>query len=438
MVMDTSMQAREQGRALAEQGQVERDLMERGLVDLGPVNDALHAYTSATGQQPCSIGGWEVEDPALGPPPALLERLLALAPQPRCYAYGKDFQRAKAQAANVFQASVCFNGKPLAPAQVAVLQNSSQGLLLALTALREQGVRRAIIAAPTYYATVSICQHLGLETALLPAADYLTGALDVPRLIHAAQRGQSVLILTNPAYSVGVEYPQAQLRALVSGLPAHTWLLLDETRLGLSWQDTLPWYQGDFADRALILRSPSKIFLLNGLKSSFLLGAAPLIRQVERLSEALVGSAAGNAEEVALAYLDAWRAWLGEHQQQRIGTFRTWKNAVLAHLRHNYALVGNTLQELGFTLSPVDSGPYLLAGIQQQHVAPVSSVSIARTQGVLLMTSNYFYHCSNAWWGFRVNLCGDAQRTAQALRCVFPADRSEVFQALEDACGSPD
>jgi len=374
------------------------------------------------------LGGWEVEDEAIGPPAALLERLSAIKARPRGYAYSKDFSAAKEQAAALFHDEVRFGGAAIAPEQVAVLSNSSQALLLALTALRERGVRRAVIAAPTYFATIHICQHLGLDVLILPAADFFTGAFDTARLATAVQPDGSVLILTNPAYSLGVEYTQTQLQALFAALPADAWVLLDETRLGLHWRDDAPWYRGDFPPQTLALRSPSKVFLLNGLKTSLLLGPASLLRMAEKLGESLVGSVAGNAEEVALVYLDAWRAWRQECQEGRIGPLRAWKRQLVERFQQHRDAAGALLCQAGFRLSPVDSGPYVLAGIERQRVPVLDSAEIARERGVLLMTSGYFYHQSEDWLGFRLNLCGDPASAQEAITRVF-APSAEAFYA---------
>jgi aspartate/methionine/tyrosine aminotransferase len=383
------------------------------------VTEALGVYKQTTGIDPLMLGGWEVEDSRIGPPPGLLDRLMAIRPRPGRYAYGKDFCRAKAQAAVVFQDGTRFGGVPLAAEQVAVLQNSSQGLLLALTALREQGVRRVVVATPVYFAAISICQHLGLEVVLVPAADFFTGALDLPALVAALADEPAALLLTNPAYSLGVEYGEAQLQALFASLPRTAWVLLDETRLGLHWRHDLPWYRGLFSPRTLVLRSPSKIFLLNGLKTSFLFGPAGVVREVERLSEALVGSGAGNAEEVALVYLDAWRVWMQENREGRIGPMRAWKRVLIEHLRQQYEAASALLAGYGLRLSPVDSGPYALAGIERGRLPEIDSAAVARELGVLLMTSEYFYHWGEDWQGFRLNLCGDRWRMQEAILRVF-------------------
>src|SRR5581483_11251931 len=100
------------------------------------------------------LGGWDVEDEAISPPALLLERLERIAAQPRKYTYGKDFTHARETAAQLFGEAARRGGAPLGAEQVAVLQNSSQCLLLALTALRERGVRRVVVAAPVYFAAV--------------------------------------------------------------------------------------------------------------------------------------------------------------------------------------------------------------------------------------------------------------------------------------------
>jgi len=389
--------------------------------DLSSVTEALRAYSLATGLEPLMLGGWEVEDEAISPPTLLLERLEAIEARPRSYTYGKDCYRAKEAAAHVFGHAVRLGSAPLSAENVTVLQNSSQGLLLALTALRECGVRRVVVAAPVYFAAVHICRHLGLEVSLVRAADFLTGALDVPRLVRALRGEPAALLLTNPTYSLGTEYGGEQLRQLFAALPEETWLLLDETRLGQPWRHDLPWYSAEFPARTLILRSPSKIFLLNGLKTSFLFGPAALLSEVERLSEALVGSGAGNTEAVALAYLDAWDAWMREEQAARIGPMRAWKRALVQRLRVHYAAAEALLGPAGFRLSPVDSGPYALAAIERERWPDVDSAAIAREHGVLLMTSEYFYHQSPRWFGFRLHLCGDQTQMEEAIQRVFAA-----------------
>ncbi|MGH2517908.1 MAG: pyridoxal phosphate-dependent aminotransferase, partial [Ktedonobacterales bacterium] len=392
--------------------------------DFGAVAETLRRYELATGQPVLALSGWEVEDRRIQPPAPLLDRLMRIPPRLLGYSHPHDFAQAKALAAEALGWRVTLGGARLRGEQIAVLQNSTQGLLLALAALRARDVTRIVIAAPSYFAAVDACHHLGLQTTILPARDFLTGALDVER-IAATLRGDptAALLLTNPAYSLGVEYGWDQLRALFAALPEEAPVLLDETRLGIAWTGETPWYAADYPASVLVLRSPSKIFLVNGLKTSFLYGSAPIIRDVERLHEALLGSVAGNAEAVALAYLDTWRDWLAELEQDRDGPMRQWRRALVRRLSANLTAVSPLLAVHGYDLSPINSGPYVLAGARRgagTGSRELDCARVARELGILLMDGRYFFHESPSWTGFRLNLCGDPSRACTALDRLFP------------------
>lgn len=390
--------------------------------DFSPVVAALREFSATTGRLPALLGGWEVADGAITPPPALARHLRAVPSQPFAYTYSRDFRVAREEAAALFSRNTRIVGEMLTPDQVAILPNSSQGLFLALTALRETGIRRVVIAAPTYYGAVAACRHLGLATIFVPTADYLTGALNVPAIAAALRQPDAALLLTNPAYSLGVEYTPDELRALFAALPSHAPILLDETRLGIAWKSDQPWYGLDFPSQVMILRSPSKIFFLNGAKMSVLIAPPHLVRLIERISEALLGSVAGNAEAVALAYLAAWSRWWAELDADRLGPMRRWKRGVVRAFRQHLAEMQSSLAPYGGACSPVDSGPYALVGFPTRQHPPLDSERIAREQGVLLMTSNYFYHEYPDWQGFRINLAGCAIQAREGVTRVFEQD----------------
>ncbi len=389
--------------------------------DFTRVVDALHAFAERTGRLPVLLGGWEVEDAAITPPIALTRRLAAIAPQSRRYSYSREFQIARQQAADLFGQRIRLGTASITPEQIAILPNSSQGLFLALTALREKGIRRAVVANPMYFGAIACCRHLGMDLTFIPSADYLTGALDIPAIAAAARAKDTVVLLTNPAYSLGVEYRPAQLQELFAALPTTVPILLDETRLGLPWQSDLPWNAQNYPTGAIVIRSPSKIFFLNGVKTSFVLAAAPIIRTMEQLGEALLGSVAGNAQEVALAYLDAWKRWWAELDAGRVGPMRHWKRGVITALQSNYHQMSELLAPYGGILSPSDSGPYALAGFPTLRHLSLHSERAARDQGVLLMTSNFFYHRHPSWQGFRLNLCACSTQVREGIARVFAA-----------------
>jgi histidinol-phosphate/aromatic aminotransferase/cobyric acid decarboxylase-like protein len=379
------------------------------------VMEALENYASEKGEPPLMLGGWEVEDRAIAPPASLLRRLGERSAHMRHYAYARDLRHACEVASDLLSGDLRFAGSPLTAQHVSIQQNSTQSLLLTLAALKERGVRRVIIAAPAYYAIETICRSLSLEILVVPATDFMTGALDVARLCAAARAQKAVVLVTNPAYSLGVEYTPTEINRLASVLSPDTWLLLDETRLGLSWRYADPWYRNNLSPRTIIVRSPSKIFFIHGLKASLLLGDPALLRDIERIGEALVGSLAGDAESVTLAYLDAWSAWRDEVAKGATGPLSRWRRAVISGLQRNLGAAQDALLPAGFRFSAVDSGPYVFAAVPRKQLAHLDVLVAARQQGVLLMDARYFLHEHPDWHGFRINLCCDRQHQAEAL-----------------------
>jgi histidinol-phosphate/aromatic aminotransferase/cobyric acid decarboxylase-like protein len=381
---------------------------------------ALEEFTGSTGQASLALGGWETEDPGILPPGSLVESLSQISTRLSGYTYIRELGKAKQYAAALFASGIRMDGQLPTPEHIAILPNSTQALLLTLAVLKGRGVRQVVVAAPGYFAAAEASRHLGLTLRIVPAADFVTGACDIEAIVAAMHLQKSVLIVTNPTYSIGVEYDWPSLRLLLSAIPEESLVVLDETRLGLNWNDEAPWYSADYPDRVVVIRSPSKIFFINGQKTSLILAAPGIVRSIEHTSEGLLGSVSGVAEPVALAFLACWRQWVDELRSQEVGPLRRWRREVIAAFRKNRKAAARHLQPRGFTLSPVDSGPYLLAGRARGEHVPLDSYTIARSLGVLMMDSSYFFHQDSCWMGFRVNLGSRQEHIAEAIARVFP------------------
>jgi aspartate/methionine/tyrosine aminotransferase len=388
--------------------------------DFSLVVEALERHSRATGRVPLSISGWEAEDEAIGPPQELVAALEALPTRLRGYTYLRDLREPREQAAALFRQGARLGGAALTAHHVAILPNSTQALLLTLAALRDRGVERIVVAAPAYFSAVEVCRRLGLTVSIIPAADFVTGALDGDALAHAMKRPRSALLLTNPAYSIGVEYDWLALRALFTALPADRPIILDETRMGLHWRREEPWYDGDFPPQAIVIRSPSKIFFVPGAKTSLLLAAPAFVRRVAAASEALLGSAPGALEETALAYLRCWRRWRDEARRgDEAGPLLRWRRGVIERLQTNLERARPALERRGFHIAPVNSGPYALAARRLDDERDLDCVRLAVDCGALVMSADYFLHRRAGWNGFRLNLGVPGERLSAALDRVM-------------------
>jgi aspartate/methionine/tyrosine aminotransferase len=383
--------------------------------DFSLVVDALERYARATGQAPLSIGGWESEDEVIGPPETLVAELEALPTRLHGYTYLRDLREPKERAATLFRAGVRLGGETLTAERVAILPNSTQALLLTLAALRDQGVERIVVAAPVYFSAVEVSRRLGLGVSIIPAADFVTGALDLDALARAMAWPRSALLLTNPAYSIGVEYDAPTLRALFAALPPDRPIILDETRMGLSWRHESPWYDADFPQQAIVIRSPSKVFFVSGAKTSLVFAEPAFVRRVETLSETLLGSAPGALEETALAYLRSWRQWRDEERRGEVGQLLRWRRGVIARLQANLDQARPALERHGLQVSPINSGPYALAARHSHDGGDLDCVRLAGEHGALAMSAGYFFHERAGWMGLRLNLCVPGVRLSSAL-----------------------
>jgi len=389
--------------------------------DLLVVLNALEDYVRRTRQPRILLSGWTVEDQNLQPPPSLVAKFRQLPLHLGKYAQVARCFEAKAQATALLRRYLTLAGQPITPAQVAVLPSGSNGLLLTLLYLRNQGVRKLYASSPNYFATFEICRQIGLPIEILPAQDFLTCRLDYDRIASTLSAPDTALIVTNPTYSVGVEYGPAALNELCAAIPAHAYVVFDEIYLGLNWGTyATPWYQYDFPPRTILLRSPSKSFLMYGAKLCFMIAPHEAIQHAETLSEFL-SSVPGNFEALALAYIQAFLDWDAEIRRQEIGEFRQWKAATIACLTGNLNRLNPWLDRLGLQRSPINSGPYLTVAAPRARFNGFDPVALAGQQGVLCMTSDHYYHDDPGLFGFRLNLCGNCQAFERVLRDLLPA-----------------
>lgn len=387
--------------------------------DLLLVLKALHTYRQRTHKKSILLGGWVIEDPALSPPGLLVESLSHLPTNLMKYADVSWCFEAKNRAADLFSRYIRFDGQMLTSPQIAVLPSGSNGLLLTLTFLRDHGVRTLYVSSPNYFATFQAGAHLGLRVEILPPRDFLSCQLDYDRIAQALQTPNSAFILSNPAYSVGVEYTPQELDQLFAVVPEETYVVLDEVYLGLHWMNEAPWYQYDFPSRVIILRSPSKIFLLYGVKLCFLIAPIEVIQYVEMLAEFL-SSVPGNFEEMVLAYIQALSTWDQEIRQHEVGEFRQWKAHTIGCFTRNLHQVVPILEEFDFRRAPINSGPYVTVATEHERLNGFDPVALAHQKGVLFMTSHHYFHEDPRWIGFRMNLCGNSQEFADILQHILP------------------
>ena len=383
--------------------------------------DNIREYQNKYKVDPIWISGWNVEDEKIDPPSLLKKRFKDVSPKLEKYAYINEAYKAKEYIAHSLKRFLTIQGNPLQDSNIAIIPSGTQGLLLILTAFRDLfGMERLIVVAPGYFAFTSIGEHLGIESTVIPSNDFFNASIPFERLKTEANQGRQGIVLTNPAYGLGIERQKNEYDTLFQIISSNTQILLDETSLGLSWDNRGPWDQIDVPKNVTILRSPSKLFLMHGCKSSFIVGSPTIIRYIENIAEFLVGSVSGNIQDDAVTYMEAILEWQGEIDSLKEGIWKKWKQTIVKRLQDNLFTIKNILEDAGFQLSPINSSYYVLAGQSRDHFKELSSIEILMACGVVYTWSDGFCHVSPSLKAFRANLAGNPLQVVSALKNSLP------------------
>lgn len=382
----------------------------------------VEAWETETQRQAFWLGGWEVDAPELRPPPPLRHRLRHRSSRaPERYAFVSDCRRAKHGAADILGRQVTFDGAPLSPDNVAILPSSSQAILLVLSAL--QGVlsiHNLVVTGPVYFSTIGVSRCLRISCHHAPAADLLSPTPAADDLAKDCRRRRAALFLTNPAYGVGVRIPEERLRHLLETIPQNIPIVLDEALQGLDWTPNRLWSALDLPPNAVVIRSPSKLFFMNGRKCSIVVAAPSLVRQIEHLADVLIGGIHSDLEDDCLVYLSALAAWFEEHRSGIAGNFSRWHQRLVARLEKNRLSLVPIFRSVGFELSRVDSGYYSIA-CRTSCVRPsLDAMAVLRETGVVLTESKYIFHENDRQVALRVNLGAEAEALGAAASRILP------------------
>jgi aspartate/methionine/tyrosine aminotransferase len=276
------------------------------------------------------------------------------------------------------------------------------------------------VVAPGYFAFTSIAEHLKIESSIIPSDDFFKASIPFEQLKTEANQSKQGIVLTNPAYGVGIERHNKEYQTLFQLLSSQTPILLDETSLGLSWDNRGPWDMIDIPENVVILRSPSKLFLMHGRKFSFIVASPSIVRYIESIAEYLIGSVSGNIQEDAMTYMTAITEWQNEIDSLKDGMWMRWKQTIVNRIQYNLSTVRDILEVAGFQLSLINSAYYVLVGKPKDQFKEVDSIDILKLCGVVYTWSDGFCHISPSLRAFRTNLAGNPLHVSYALKKSLP------------------
>lgn len=183
----------------------------------------------------------------------------------------------------------------------AIGANGTSCLALSLMALKEIGIKKAMIVTPIYFSTLNLLDMLEFDVDEYPLQSDMNFTIDLERLAYALQQQKpQVLIITDPIFGTGIEIPETTLKQIVDLCNRKDiFILMDYVYGGMKWQvSDLNKYIFNYSVYKIIssaknfvwIESISKRVFLNGAKTAFVFASPRVIRHILRLSIFTVGS----------------------------------------------------------------------------------------------------------------------------------------------------
>ena len=212
-----------------------------------------------------------------------------------------DFPHSEVVNASIFVARGRLNGYPdrhattvrtalaerheVSPEQVVVGNGAAELLQTAAYALLSEG-DELVTPWPSYPLYPLMASRAGARPVAVDAAG---GAADPEALLAAVGERTRVVTICNPNDPTGHYLPAAQLADLVSRLPEHVTVLVDEALAHFQAVEPLDSVIRlvDTFPRLLVFRTFSKVYGLSGLRAGYVVGSAQAASLLERLAPVL-------------------------------------------------------------------------------------------------------------------------------------------------------
>jgi (5-formylfuran-3-yl)methyl phosphate transaminase len=291
-----------------------------------------------------SIIHMEVGEPAGDTPAAIKEAAMeAMQANDTTYTHSLGKPELREEIVRYYRQSYSVD---ITPDQVVVTSGSSPAMLLAFSALLEQG-DRLMMADPYYACYPNFTCYAGGEPLFVPVCEedgFVLKADEVKKRISPNVKG---LIINSPANPTGAVLGENDLRELSdTGL----FIVSDEVYHGIN-------YTGsdrsilEFTDRAIVINGFSKRNIMTGWRLGYLIAPADMVRNMQKLQQNLFICACSFIQAAGIAALRESKETLekrfSEYNERRV-------------------LLYKTLQKIGIATAKMPDGAfYMMANVKE-------------------------------------------------------------------------
>ncbi len=260
------------------------------------------------------------------------------------------------------------------PEQVIITSGSSPAMLLAFSALLDQG-DRIIMSDPYYACYPNFVNYIGAEPLLVPLREeeaFRLQPADVKKNLEPSVKG---ILINSPANPTGAVLGEEELKGLAELGP---YIISDEVYHGIN-------YTGqdhsilEYTDHAVVINGFSKRNIMTGWRLGYLIVPQGLIRNIQKLQQNLFICACAFIQAAGIAALqespEVLEKRFSDYDQRRLYLYRALQKIgiapvkppdgafymmanVKAYTDHSYEFAIRILEEAGVAVTPgIDFGP---------------------------------------------------------------------------------
>ena len=292
----------------------------------------------------------------------------------------------------------------------AIGTNGTSSMMLALTALKEAGKKKALIFTPIYFSTLNMLDKLELDVAEFNLSVHNNFYIDINQLEKIIIKSSSdILIITNPLFGSGVEIDIDTIKKISDICNTHNvCLLMDYIYGGMAWEvsdpiDYIFQYQVycavSLAEQHIFIESISKRLFLNGAKFSLVFSSSSIMRRILRLSVFMIGSMAfQQVNLVSQIYCSPSVAVLSNLISE---------NATRAN--NHYRILKTMLYDTSANISNANCGYFAIVSLPKKNRKEdiAYAIDLLNQTGVLTIPHSRYLFNEDGYYSFRINLLLD-------------------------------
>lgn len=308
---------------------------------------------------------------------------------------------------------------------ITITHSGTSSIALIMQALKEHDINRLMIITPVYFSVEISAKrnNISLSYYHLDITKPLSQCIE-DIITQAEEQYCDAIFLTTPIFSSGIEWCEEDIKEISITLQKKSiWLIIDNTLGGLSWKKG---YKSLLSEglvknainlnKFICIESPAKKLFLNGVKHSMIISKENIHKNVERISDELMGGLTSHQiSSIKQIYSGDYENEIANCTEKNIENFS-----------RNYDLCDSFLVNSNFFLPKSSSGFHTLVLHKSKNISDIDHVCFVKKlidhNGVSVIPLQHFGYYKNNKFGFRVNLSKHPHILARGLRSIKEID----------------